>query len=226
MKITRQKLRQLIKESFKEKWEQRISQEPTAWNSELRAYIDMIRAGEYEAAAIGMLDYPEIAYQLPLNRRNRREFEPFFDFILRRPEFKNLDQAIYEGLSVGEQKLHKGKRDINQLLDNYQRRVPDLYVELYSAEFSAYTTYNWNVFSSDIEALKKISDDAHPLGISTLQPRVMIRRSPDVRIQDPIEEYIFDSWPERYKDIRRHISGKSYITLEAVYYGERSNPPY
>ena len=218
MKITRQKLRQLIKESFKEKWEQRISQEPTAWNSELRAYIDMIRAGEYEAAAIGMLDYPEIAYQLPLNRRNRREFEPFFDFILRRPEFKNLDQAIYEGLSAGEQKLHKQKRDVHQLLDDNQRRVPDLYVDRYSTEFSIYTTYNWDVFSKDIEALKNISDDAYSLGISTLQPRVMIRRSPDARILDPIAEYMYDMYPESYKDIRHHISGKSYIKLETVYY--------
>ena len=177
MKITRQKLRQLIKESFKEKWEQRLSQEPEAWSNYLRGFRDMINDKEWEAAAFGMLDYPEIAYQISIRynypdafSQPRGRLELFFDFIVMHPEYEDLDNAIYESRTDGskEQREHQIKRDITQLLNPYRGQIDDLklgldlLIDLYPFKFGV------NISTKDLNILQQIETDAKSQGIETM----------------------------------------------------------
>ena len=137
----------------------------------------MINDKEWEAAAIGMLDYPEIAYQISIRYNYPDAFskwsgrlEPFFDFILMHPEYENLDNAIYESRTDGskEQREHQIKRDITQLLNPYRGQIDDLklgldlFIDPYPFKFGV------DISTKDLNILQQIETDAKSQGIETM----------------------------------------------------------
>ena len=133
MKIARNRLRQLIKESLEQIWLDRTSAEPKAWNREMKQVKNLISLGEYDAASSYLQDYPDMLYQIARDMTQGKsrsmslayyltQWLPHQHSISRFGEYEQLNDAAIQGMGAKmTTHLVSQIEDIHSRSNDYQR---------------------------------------------------------------------------------------------------------